>query len=57
MSPKFFIMAGLIAGSTIGSYIPTFWGDSMFSLTSVISTFIGGLGGIWLGFKLGQIFS
>ena len=39
-------------GSLIGSYIPALWGESMFSMSSIILTAVGGLVGIWAGFKL-----
>ena len=54
MSNKTLITIGLIAGSTIGSYIPALWGDSTFSLSSIFFMFLGGLVGIWIGFRLGQ---
>ncbi len=41
-------------GSAIGGYIPSLWGDNFMSFTSVILTAVGGLGGIWLGFQLGE---
>ena len=41
-------------GGTIGAYIPLLWGDSAFSFSSVIFSGIGGIGGIWLGYKLGK---
>ncbi|MCX6792631.1 MAG: hypothetical protein NTY12_01265 [Candidatus Falkowbacteria bacterium] len=48
---KKFIMLGMIVGSVIGSYAPTFFGVSAFSLTSIISGAIGGILGIWLSYK------
>jgi hypothetical protein len=42
----------LFIGSAIGGCIPLFWGDGLFSFSSVIFTGIGGLLGIWAGFKL-----
>ena len=38
-------------GSMLGGYIPTLWGAGMFSFSSVIFTAVGGMVGIWLGFK------
>lgn len=38
-------------GSILGGYIPTLWGAGMFSFSSVILTAVGGMIGIWLGFK------
>jgi len=56
MSSKFLITVGLIIGTTIGSYLPLLWGDSVFSLSSVFLTFIGGLAGVWLGYKISRNF-
>jgi uncharacterized membrane protein YeaQ/YmgE (transglycosylase-associated protein family) len=46
------IMLGMIIGSTVGGYLPTFFGSDAFSFTSVICTFIGGALGIWLTYKM-----
>lgn len=42
----------MIIGSTIGGYIPNLWGDSFLSFSSVILTAVGGLLGIWIGYKM-----
>jgi hypothetical protein len=49
-----FIWLGLIVGSIAGSYIPCWWGSSIFSFSSIIGGAVGGFGGIWIGFKLGR---
>ena len=49
-----FIWLGLFIGSAIGSYIPCLWGESIFSLSSLIGGIIGSVVGIWIGFKLSQ---
>jgi hypothetical protein len=54
MSSKTWIFIGLIAGSYLGGLIPTFWGDSYFSYSSVIGNFVGGASGIWVGYKIYQ---
>lgn len=46
------VWIGMIIGSTVGGYMPTLWGDSFLSFTSVILSAIGGILGIWLGFKI-----
>ena len=46
------IYLGMGVGSVIGSYIPLLWGDSMFSLTSVILGAVGGFAGIYVGYQL-----
>ena len=42
----------MFIGSAIGGYIPMLWGGSLFSFSSIILTAVGGLAGIWLGFKI-----
>jgi hypothetical protein len=52
---KMMVWGGVFVGSTIGGFIPTLWGDSFLSFSSIILTAVGGLAGIWLGFKLGRM--
>ena len=54
MDRKKLIWLGLAAGSIVGSSIPALWGSSLFSLTSSFLSAIGGLAGIWLGYRLGS---
>ena len=42
---------GMIIGSTIGGYAPTWFGVSPFSFISILGAFIGGIAGIWLAVK------
>jgi hypothetical protein len=44
----------LFIGSTIGGYVPLFWGDGIFSMSSIILSGIGGLVGIYVGYRLGE---
>jgi hypothetical protein len=55
MDSKKLIWLGMFVGSTIGNYIPLLWGGSSFSFASIILGTIGGVVGIWGGFKLGQM--
>ena len=55
MSQKAWITAGLIVGSVIGSYIPTLWGDSFFSYSSVLWSAIGSIIGIFIAYKLTSV--
>jgi hypothetical protein len=48
------IWLGMIVFSALGSYLPVLWGGSVFSMSSVILTAVGGFAGIYLGLKLGQ---
>lgn len=52
MNSKKLIWLCVAIGSTIGSYIPALWGDSFFSGWSILLTAVGGLLGIWIGYKL-----
>ena len=54
MSTKAYVWIGLFVGSTIGSYIPTLWGVGFLSYSSALASAIGGIFGIWAGFKLGN---
>ncbi len=54
MSMKTNVMIGMVVGSTLGSYLPTLWGASLFSYWSVIMTAVGGFAGIYIGYKLSQ---
>jgi len=53
---KKFTMTGMVIGSLVGSYIPSIWGDSSFSMTSLLFAVIGGSVGIWSGYEIGQKF-
>ena len=55
MNPKNLIWIGVFVGSSIGGYLPALWGDSLFSMSSIILSAVGGLAGIWAGWKLSQI--
>ncbi|HVZ11274.1 MAG TPA: hypothetical protein VG941_02585 [Candidatus Paceibacterota bacterium] len=54
MSPRAFITIGVMIGSTVGGYIPVLWGDSAFSLVSIFFAFLGGLVGIYFGWRISQ---
>ncbi|MDE1975273.1 MAG: hypothetical protein KGI49_02050 [Patescibacteria group bacterium] len=55
MNPKTLIWIGVFVGGTIGGYIPALWGGSIFGFSSIILSAIGGLAGIWAGWKLSQM--
>jgi len=52
MESKGLIWLGLFVGSTAGSFIPKLWGAGQFSISSLITSAIGALIGLWVGFKL-----
>lgn len=54
MERKKAIKIGLVFGSLVGSYIPVLWGAGYFSVSSVLFTALGGILGIYLGYKLGN---
>lgn len=49
-----FIWLGLFVGSTVGGLIPALWGDSALSFTSIILSAIGGIVGIYYGYRLSE---
>ncbi len=55
MNAKALIMIGLIAGSTLGGYVPALWGAGGFSMASVLLGGVGGLAGIWAGYKISRM--
>ena len=55
MNSKSFIWIGMFIGSTIGAYVPALWGAGVLSFSSIILSAVGGIAGIWGGWRLGQI--
>lgn len=51
MSDKNLVMLGMIVGSIIGGYTPVLFGISAFSFTSVITSAVGGLIGVFIAYK------
>jgi predicted MFS family arabinose efflux permease len=51
---KFLINFGMMVGTLIGGYVPAFWGGSMFSILGIILSVLGGILGIWSGYRLSQ---
>jgi hypothetical protein len=51
---KKFITIGMVVGSFAGSYIPVMWGGSAFSASSLLFGGVGGIIGIWAGYKVAQ---
>ncbi|MEI7513326.1 MAG: hypothetical protein WCJ74_01760 [bacterium] len=52
MNNKSIIWLFMFIGSTIGGYIPSLWGAGFLSFSGIILTALGGLLGIWLGFRI-----
>ena len=55
MNSRFLILVTLTVGSVVGSYVPTLWGAGAFSMWSILLGGIGGLVGIWVGYKLSRL--
>jgi hypothetical protein len=39
-------------GTIAGGFVPELWGASGFSLAAVLTSALGGAGGLWLGVRL-----
>lgn len=52
---KTLVIFGMLAGSTVGSYVPMIWGGDLLSVSSIMFGGVGGLLGIWAGYRLAQI--
>jgi uncharacterized membrane protein YeaQ/YmgE (transglycosylase-associated protein family) len=52
MSQKTAIMWGMIIGSIIGGYIPTFFGASFFSFAAIFWNGVGAMIGVIIAYKL-----
>lgn len=48
------IWLGMFVGSTIGSLVPMLWGSGMLSFSSICLSAVGGILGIWLGYRIGR---
>ena len=49
---KSFIWIGAIAGSVIGGAVPELWGGSMLSVAGLVLSAVGGIAGIFIGYKV-----
>jgi len=52
MSTKTSVMIGMVVGSSAGSYVPALWGDGLLSYWGLFFSLVGGIIGIYLGYKL-----
>ena len=51
MDAKKLIWFGAIVGSTLGGCVPNLWHASVFSLSGLLFSTLGGLAGIWLAWR------
>ncbi|MDR3558379.1 MAG: hypothetical protein P4L61_02505 [Candidatus Pacebacteria bacterium] len=57
MSRKTLVWLGLGIGSTVGSVLPGWWGGNiLYSISSIFFSGVGGVLGIWLGWKAADFF-
>lgn len=54
MDRKTVIWGAMTIGSIVGGYIPSIWGADVFSLQGVFLTAVGGVLGIWIGYRMGS---
>jgi hypothetical protein len=54
MSSKKIIWLGFFIGSTVGGMVPSIWGDDMISVAAFVGSLIGGIAGIWAGYRITQ---
>jgi hypothetical protein len=48
-------MICMVVGSTFGSWIPSLWGAGWLSISSVLLGAVGGIAGIWAGYKISRL--
>lgn len=54
MERKKLVYLGLFIGSSVGGFIPSLWDGGVLSMSGIILSGIGGILGIYLGFKFGD---
>ena len=52
---KIFIWTGFFVGSTLAGFLPMLWGGDMLSVAGLVLSTVGGMLGIFGGWKLAQI--
>ena len=55
MNSKSLIWIGVFVGSVVGGWIPTLWDAGLISFSGIIGSTIGGLIGIYGGYKISQL--
>lgn len=52
MNGKPLIWIGLFLGSTIGGFVPALWHAGLFSFSGLLFSTIGGIIGVYIGWKI-----
>lgn len=48
------IWLGMFIGSSIGGFVPMLWHASLFSISAIFFSTVGGIAGIWAAYRLGR---
>ena len=51
---KKLIWIGFFVGSSVGGFVPALWGSDVISLSGFLWSVIGGLAGMWIGYRAAQ---
>ncbi len=54
MEAKQLIWGGMMVGSLVGSFLPLLWGASELSMSAMVWGAVGGILGIYVGYKISQ---
>jgi hypothetical protein len=54
VSSKKLIWLGFFVGSTVGGMLPSMWGADMLSISGIVLSLVGGVLGIWAGYRLAK---
>lgn len=54
MDRKKMCYLGMFVGSSIGGYAPALWGGDVLSLSGLFCSLVGGLLGIWAGYRIAE---
>jgi len=49
---KKFMWIGFFLGSSIGGLVPAIWGGDIFSIWGVVLSAVGGIAGLWAGYRV-----
>ena len=48
------IYFGMAIGSTLGGFVPALWHASLFSMSAIVFSTVGGIAGIWVAYRLSR---